>query len=118
MQCVLHVLQSKCQADTNAEGAMIIDIDFWKLRAHHSVELISNESRNQLKKIALARKISHNITHLSPFANGDVSVLVDISNFETTADLGAGAKPEATPAARNKENTVANFIVALLMSLR
>ena len=80
----------------------------------------NNEQRtsNSVGENALIPKISSDITHLSPLANADASVVVDISKFETTADLGAGAKPEATPAAMIKENTVANFIVPVLKSLR
>ena len=114
VQCVFHVLQSKCQADTNTERAMIINVYFWKLRAHNSVEIMSNAHQIQLAKMRVSKIISSDITHLSPLANADASVVVDISKFETTADLGAGAKPEATPAAMIKENTVANFIVACI----
>lgn len=50
-------------------------------------------------------------TYLSPLVKGAASVLVDMPNWETAADLETGAKPEATPAVRTKDKTVASFIV-------
>ena len=51
-------------------------------------------------------------TYLSPLTTGAASVLVDKFSFVTTDLEDGGANPDATPAARNRERTAANFIVS------
>eukprot|EP00804_Cyclotella_cryptica_P015741 CCRYP_013393-RC/>CCRYP_013393-RC protein AED:0.47 eAED:1.00 QI:0/0/0/1/0/0/2/0/115 len=56
-------------------------------------------------------------SHISWSLEGTASVLVDMPNFETTADDfdAIGANPEATFAATRKERTAATFIANDLM---
>ena len=54
VKCMLHVLETKCQTNTDTEGAVVINVNFRELGAYNSAGNEKNDS-----KLGIAQFLHH-----------------------------------------------------------